>query len=116
FDLYFTYSVFIQLGARYKNVDFTALIEQLKAQELKIPDDTQPREVRWAFAKHLQETLLKAFKLSPNIINLSKKEAEAQKNYLYINNLLIQCKQASVRVSPTTWEGIEARMLLVSSN
>ncbi|MHC5721091.1 MAG: hypothetical protein ACYTX0_55995 [Nostoc sp.] len=29
---------------------------------------------------------------------------------------MIQCKQAAVRVLPTTWEAIEARMLLVPSN
>ncbi len=68
----------------------------------KITDEKQP--------------LLNAFNLSPDIINLSKEKAKALKNYLYANHLIIQCKQASVRVLPNTWEGIEARMLLVPSN
>lgn len=63
-----------------------------------------------------RQPLLNASNLSPDIINLSQKKAKALKNYLYANHLIIQCKQASVRVSPKTWEAIEARMLLVPSN
>ena len=100
----------------FNNVNFTVLIDQLKELKDKIPDDKQPREVHWTFLKCLQQTLLNAFNLTPEIVNLSDEEAIALDNYLYANNLLIQCKQASVRVSPTTWEGIEARMLLVPSN
>jgi len=57
-----------------------------------------------------------AFNLSPDIINLSWEEVKALGNYLYANYLIIQCKQASVRVSAATREGIEERMLLVPSN
>lgn len=100
----------------FNNVEFTMLIDQLEALKAKIPDDKKPREMRWEFAEHLQQTLLSAFNLSLDIINLSKKEAKVLENYLYANHLIIQCKQAAVRVSPTTWEAIEARMLLVPSN
>ncbi|BCL38824.1 hypothetical protein NSMS1_52710 [Nostoc sp. MS1] len=65
------------------------------------------------FAQHLQQTLLDAFNLTPDIINLSSEEQQALANYLYANNLIIKCKEAAVRVSPQTWETIEARMLLV---
>ncbi|WP_242058046.1 MULTISPECIES: NACHT C-terminal helical domain 2-containing protein [Nostoc] len=47
------------------------------------------------------------------MVSLSEEEAEALGDYLYANHLIIQCKQAAVRVSPQTWEAIEARMLLV---
>ena len=92
------------------------LIDQLKELKDQILDEKQPKQVHRTFLQCLQQPLLNAFNLSPDIINLSKEEAKALENYLYANNLLIQCKQASVRVSPTTWEGIEARMLLVPSN
>ena len=97
----------------FNNVDFTILSAKLKALEAKVPDDKQPREVRLAFTKHLQQTLLKAFHLTLEMIDLSEEEAKALENYLYANHLIIQCKQAAVRVSPQTWEAIEARMLLV---
>jgi hypothetical protein len=92
------------------------LIAQLEALKATIPDEKQPHEVRLAFAKHLQQTLLNAFNLTLEMIDLSESEANALENYLYANHLIIQCKQAAVRVLPTTWEGIEARMLLVPSN
>ncbi|MHC5728911.1 MAG: NACHT C-terminal helical domain 2-containing protein, partial [Nostoc sp.] len=66
--------------------------------------------------KRLQQTLLNAFNLTLEMIDLSESEANALENYLYANHLIIQCKQAAVRVSPQTWEAIEARMLLVPSN
>ncbi len=62
---------------------------------------------------YLHENCCNAFNLSPQMINLFKEEAKALENYLYANYLIIQCKQAAVRVSPQTWEAIEARMLLV---
>ncbi|WP_375510441.1 NACHT domain-containing protein [uncultured Nostoc sp.] len=97
----------------FNNVNFTMLIAQLEALKATIPDDQQPQEARLAFLKHLQQTLLKAFHLSLEIVNLSEEEIEALENYLYANYLIIQCKQAAVRASPQTWEAIEARMLLV---
>ncbi|MEH2334906.1 NACHT domain-containing protein [Nostoc sp.] len=100
----------------FNNVNFTMLIDQLKELKDKIPDDKQPQEVHRTFLQRLQQTLRNAFNLSPDIINLSQEEAKALENYLYANNLLIQCKQASVLVSRTTWEEIEARMLLVPGN
>ena len=34
-------------------------------------------------------------------------------DYLYACELMVQCKEAAVRVSPQTWEAIEGRMLRV---
>ena len=97
----------------FNNFDFTILSAKLKALHARILDDKQPREVRLAFAKDLRGTLLNAFNLTLEMINLSNGEIKALENYLYTNHLIIQCKQAAVRVSPKTWEAIEARMLLV---
>jgi virulence-associated protein VapD len=92
------------------------LLTQLEALKAKILDDKQPREAHQAFAKELIETLLKGFNLTPEMVYLSNEEIKALENYLYANHLIIKCKEAAVRVSPTTWEAIEARMLLVDKN
>ncbi|WP_223278629.1 NACHT domain-containing protein [Nostoc sp. 'Peltigera membranacea cyanobiont' 232] len=97
----------------FNDINFTVLIARLEALRAKVPNDQQPTEVRLAFAKHLQKTLLNAFNLTLEMINLSEEEAKALGDYLYANHLIMQCKQAAVRVSPQTWEAIEARMLLV---
>jgi hypothetical protein len=99
-----------------QKLNFTVLLAQLETLKDKIPDNQQPKEIRQAFAKELIETLLNGFNLTPEMINLSQEEIKALDNYLYANHLIIQCKEAAVRVSPTTWEGIEARMLLVDKN
>ncbi|MDJ0737013.1 MAG: NACHT domain-containing protein [Nostocaceae cyanobacterium] len=95
------------------NVNFTVLISQLETLLSKIPDKKEPVEVRRAFFEDFQETLLNAFHLTPEMVDLSEEEVTALGDYLYANHLIIHCKQAAVRVSPKTWEGIEARMLLV---
>jgi hypothetical protein len=100
----------------FKKVNFTTLIEELNKLKATIPDEQQPQKARQEFEMRLQQTLLNGFNLSAEIINLSVSEAKALENYLYANHLIIQCKQASVRVSPTIWAEIEARMLLVPSS
>ncbi|MBD2507081.1 NACHT domain-containing protein [Nostoc muscorum FACHB-395] len=97
----------------FNNINFTVLIAQLEVLKTTIPDEQQPEEVRRAFANRLQETLLNAFNLTLEMVNLSEEEAEALGDYLHANYLIMQCKQAAVRVSPQTWEAIEVRMLLV---
>ncbi len=44
-------------------------------------------------------------------ITFSDEEAEALRNYLYANELLIQCKEAAIRVSRSEWEALERRLL-----
>jgi len=97
----------------FKDVNFTVLIAKLEALKAKIPDEKQPKEAHRTFAKRWLQTWLVAFNLPPELINLSEEEAEAWKNYFYANYLIIQCKEAAVRVSQKTWAEIEERMLLV---
>ncbi|MEH1863902.1 MAG: NACHT domain-containing protein [Nostoc sp.] len=97
----------------FNNINFTVLIAQLEALRAKVPDHQQPLEARQVFAERLQGTLLNAFNLNQEMVNLSQEEMKAFGDYLYANYLIIKCKQAAVRVSPQTWEAIEARMLLV---
>ena len=69
-----------------------------------------------ALVKQILQILLQAFRLNPELVNLSEEEAEAWKNYFYANSLMMECKEAAVRVSPKTWAEIEERMLLVPNN
>jgi hypothetical protein len=100
----------------FKGINFTVLIARLEALKAKLPDDNQPKEVRRAFTKQFVQTLLQAFSLNSELVNLSEEEAEAWKNYFYTYDLMVQCKKVAVRVSPKTWEAIEERMLLVPNN
>ncbi|BAT53248.1 signal transduction protein [Nostoc sp. NIES-3756] len=97
----------------FNNINLKLLSTQLKALATQIPDEKQPEQVKIAFAQRPLQTLLNGFNMTLDMINLSSEEQKALENYLYANHLIIKCKEAAVRVSPQTWETIEARMLLV---
>ena len=65
------------------------------------------------FFDRIHQTWLNGFNLEPELLNLSKQEVDILKNYFYANQLILQCKQTAVRVSPKTWEEIEKKMLQV---
>ncbi len=97
----------------FAKVDFFNLIKQLKGLKNQIPPEEESDEIHQEFAKKIIETWLNAFHLTPELIDLSIEELkEIDKNYFYIYWLMIQCKDAAVKVSPKTWAGIEERMLL----
>ncbi|WP_138500673.1 NACHT domain-containing protein [Nostoc sp. PA-18-2419] len=100
----------------FNQVNFTVLIARLEALKAKRFDNQQVQAVRLAFIECIKQTWLNAFNATLEMIDLSEEEIKALENYLYANYLIIQCKQAAVRVSPQTWEAIEARMLLVPSD
>jgi hypothetical protein len=100
----------------FKEVNWTELIAQLRELEKQLPDSEQHKQIHLAFANRLVDTWCHGLHLNPEIVKLSKKEAEALRDYLYANHLIIQCKEAAERISPKTWEKIESRMLLVPEN
>jgi hypothetical protein len=64
----------------------------------------------------LLDTWCNALHINPEIVKLSQEEADALGDYLSANHLIIQCKEAAVRISAKTWEEIESRMLVVPEN
>jgi hypothetical protein len=100
----------------FKEVNWTELIAQLRELEKQLPDSEQPKQIHFAFADRLVDTWCHGLHLNPEILKLSKEEAEALRDYLFANLLIIQCKEAAVRISAKTWEEIESRMLLVPEN
>jgi hypothetical protein len=54
--------------------------------------------------------------LDEDLLAISKGETDALNNYLYSIELMMHCKKAAVRVSPSVWAGIESRILTVSSD
>lgn len=93
-----------------------ALIRALSKLTINVPGNQQPLEVRRAFAERIENTYCDSFQLSPELLTLSTGEVESLRNYLQANELLIKCKESAVRVSRTTWEEIEGRMLLFHGN
>jgi len=97
----------------FNSVDFVVLIARLKALKAQTPDNNQPVIVHQAFCIKVLQTWYKALNLNSELVDLSKAEIKALENYLNANWMMVQCRQAAVRVSPTTWAGIEDRMVTV---
>jgi hypothetical protein len=100
----------------FRNVNFTVLFARLEALKAKAPSLNQSYKAHQGFNNRVSQTWLNALKLNPELVCLSPQESQALEHYLYANLLIVQCKQAAVRVSPKTWDAIEQRMLLISGD
>jgi hypothetical protein len=101
----------------FKDVNWTEFIAQLKKLEKQLRNTNLAEQVLLAlFSDRLLDTWCNALHLNPEIVKLSEEEAKALEDYLSANHLIIQCKEAAVRISAKTWEEIESRMLLVPEN
>jgi len=96
----------------FKYVDYSHLIANLERLKNSVPNAREPKAVHKAFANELGETIINAFNVDLQMLELSKDEAAALENYLYINYLMLQCKESAVRGPRSVWEGIESRMLM----
>jgi hypothetical protein len=92
-------------------VNLIATLEVLKSA---IPENSQNPEIRRAFARKILIAWRQSLHLDPEWLSLSEREVNALSDYFYINELMIRCKEAAVRVSFQTWSAIEDRILTVS--
>ncbi|NER81412.1 MAG: NACHT domain-containing protein [Leptolyngbya sp. SIO1D8] len=95
--------------------DFPTLIIQLNALLEKDSSKVISPEQLQKLFQETQQVWLGALKLRPEIVNFSEQDSEALRDYLYANRLILNCRQAAVRVSKKTWETIEEQMLMPKS-
>jgi predicted NACHT family NTPase len=63
-------------------------------------------------SEQLLSDYLEAFHLTQELITYSNEEVQALNKYLYSVHILLKCKQEAARLSPATWDTIEAELLL----
>jgi hypothetical protein len=66
--------------------------------------------------RSITEIWTESIGLSEDLLAISEEEFDALNDYLYSIELMVRCKEAAVRVSPSVWVGIESRILTVPSN
>jgi hypothetical protein len=98
-----------------KDVNLLALINSLRTFQSEAPHESQPLEVRNNYSMRVHQTWLDALHLQQELLVLSDEEVELLANYLYANELIVQCKEAAVRVSEKVWQEIEKKMLTVEA-
>ncbi|MFG6105370.1 TIR domain-containing protein [Leptothoe sp. EHU-05/26/07-4] len=89
--------------------EINALLKKLEELEKQLPSRSSSFDQWCAFANQLIETYRMLFHL--NVVTISLEEAQALEKYLYAVKLIIDCKNAAVRVSRKEWEAIESRLL-----
>ena len=99
----------------YRYVDYSSLTNQLEKLKEKISNERASQFKRKNFLNALLNTWFEAFHTTIESMTLSKEEIETLDNYIYANCLIIECKNAAVRVLQKTWNKIESRMLLPRS-
>jgi hypothetical protein len=93
-----------------KGVELCKFISQLQIFQsvLKESDIAQIKKI----SEQVLSAYLRAFHLTPELITYNDEESQALDEYLYSVDLLLKCKQEASRLSPATWEAIEAELLL----
>ncbi|MGB3614764.1 MAG: hypothetical protein WBA10_13305 [Elainellaceae cyanobacterium] len=89
----------------------TELAQQLIDIKQAVPNESAAMGDWLQWRNWLMAAWLNGFDLTEEDITLSRKDAEAFNNYLYLTELIIRCKESAVRVSKKEWEAIEAQLL-----
>ncbi|MEM1393332.1 MAG: NACHT domain-containing protein [Cyanobacteria bacterium P01_H01_bin.150] len=99
----------------FKYVEFKTLVTRLNRIKNQAPRNYEPYRAHKGFNNRVSNIWFNSLNLNSDLVNLSNEELAALDNFIYINSLVVRCKQAAVRVSTKTWSEIENRMLLVRS-
>lgn len=94
----------------FKALELSRFINQLQDLQFAVEgsDITQIERV----AEQVVSAYVKAFHLTEDLITCTNREIQYLYKYLYSIDLLLKCKQEAARLSPATWEAIEAELLL----
>ncbi len=96
----------------YQSRNINNLLDKLSQLKEEIPDKNLPIKIHRYFASQIIQTVLKAFQLTTEMIDLTQEEIQALENYFYANKLIIDCQKVSPLDSQNIGDKIEERMLL----
>jgi hypothetical protein len=72
----------------------------------------QSVELSQTFTDRVVETWYSGL-FDPKLVDLSKQETQALKNYLSVNDLLIRFKESAIGLSDDSWQTVENQMFLI---
>ena len=100
----------------YESRQINNLLDKLRRLKEQVPAQELSIKIHRYFANQIIQTVLQAFQLTTEMIDLSPEEIQALENYFYANKLIMDCQKVSSHDSQRIWEQIEARMLLPKSS
>ncbi|MEL7240895.1 MAG: NACHT domain-containing protein [Cyanobacteria bacterium J06573_2] len=98
----------------FKHVEFKTLVTRLNRIKNQAPRSYEPYRAHKGFNNRVSNIWFSSLNLNSDLVNLSEEELASLDNFIYINLLMVRCKQAAVKISTRTWQDIESRMLLVN--
>jgi hypothetical protein len=109
-DIVINISIELETSGIFTEVELSNLKNHLQnfQSALKGSDNTQIKKV----SEQAISAYLEAFHLNQELITYNDEESQALNKYLHSVELLLKCKQEAARLSPATWEAIEAELLL----
>ena len=98
----------------FSGSDFLSLFEQLNRLSLNIPATQFPSHIHRKFLDELKQVCLGVLKVDNSWLMLSRDEAKACQDCLYVTLLMLKCRQEAKRVSPELWESVQEQILSLS--
>ncbi len=95
----------------FSGSDFLTLFEQLNRLSLNIPGTQFPSHIHQKFVEELKQVCLGILKVDESWLMLSRNEAKACQDCLYVTLLMLRCRQEAKRVSPELWASVEEQIL-----
>jgi NACHT domain len=97
----------------FSKVNFSTLISNLESFESYHIKNNSSHEIRSDLAEKILLIWYDSIFLDPSWIDLSETEINNLTDYLYANELMVQCKKSALRVSPQVWKNLESNILTV---
>ncbi|MBD2261132.1 hypothetical protein H6G13_26540 [Pseudanabaena sp. FACHB-2040] len=98
-------------GSFFTTASFNQIPEHLLQLKASTPGN-RATSMEWKqWAANFQFARFKALELNPEQVLFSTEELRAFGNSLYATEILVRCKESAVRISQSSWEEIEARLL-----
>jgi GTPase SAR1 family protein len=96
----------------FGEIKFDLLLHQLLMLKKSVYDPEERRKR----SNQLRQKVIQMLNYNPEWDTLLPEEVANLEKYLYLNEMLIRCKQAAIKVSPRTWQRIENNMLTVQQH
>jgi flagellar biosynthesis regulator FlaF len=96
-----------------ENIDFKGIINVLEEYKARTPDDNSSFEDCAIFAQSICLEWLKALQLPEYVISLPSDFGDVLRKYLYMLELLIDCKEGTSQITNNCWESIRKTLLQI---
>lgn len=97
------------------SIDISVLRQYLLTMQTHQPLMEAPFSTHQKFADELFRFLCQFFQLDVPTLAIGEEEKCVLESYLYMNLLMIECKDEAVRISPAAWQSVSSKILTLNN-